>query len=62
MIIQSFYITHFVQDCGADYPYNVDVTNMFYEWENHKHEDILSYRDKSFPSKFTGKEEKNLLR
>jgi len=51
---QTDFVQEITKDCGADYPYNVDVTNMFYEWENHKHEDILSYRDKSFPSKFTG--------
>jgi len=27
---------------------------MFKEWHHHKDEDILTYRDKSFASKFTG--------
>ena len=26
---------------------------MFYEWAGHKQENIITYRDKSFPSKFT---------
>merc|ERR1740128_932643 len=29
---QTDYVQDITKDCGADYPYNVDVTNMFYEW------------------------------
>ena len=48
--------TDFVLDLAneADYGYNLDVTQIFNDWENDKHEDILTYRDKSFASKFTG--------
>ena len=28
--------------------------DLFHEWEGHKHEDILTYRDKQFKSIFTG--------
>jgi len=36
------------------YPYNLDVTDIFDIWEGHKHNDILTYRDQSFASIFTG--------
>ncbi len=45
---------HLFRECGSDYPYDVDVSDMFHTWEHHKMEDITSYRDKSFSSKFTG--------
>ena len=28
---------------------------IFIEWEHHKHEDILTYRDKQFKNFFTGR-------
>eukprot|EP00092_Neocalanus_flemingeri_P097452 GFUD01124197.1.p1 GENE.GFUD01124197.1~~GFUD01124197.1.p1 ORF type:complete len:111 (+),score=40.99 GFUD01124197.1:50-334(+) len=42
------------RDCGTDYPYDLDVGDMFHTWEGHKDQDILTYRDQSFASKFTG--------
>jgi hypothetical protein len=42
------------RECSPDYPYDVDVSDMFHTWEHHKVEDITNYRDKSFVSKFTG--------
>jgi len=51
---QTDFVMELSKDCGADYPYNLDVGEMFHTWEHHKDEDILSYRDKSFASKFTG--------
>jgi len=36
------------------YPHNLDVTEIFDIWEGHKHSDILTYRDQSFASIFTG--------
>jgi len=36
------------------YPHNLDVTEIFDIWEGHKFENILTYRDKSFASIFTG--------
>ena len=53
MNIKQFQV-HFARDCGADYPYDVDVGEMFHSWEGHKDRDILTYRDESFASKFTG--------
>jgi len=51
---QTDFVQDLVRDCGADYPYNLDTTQIFYEWANHKIQDVLSYRDQSFASKFTG--------
>jgi len=51
---QTDFVQDLVRDCGADYPYNLDTAQIFYEWEHHKEQDVLSYRDKSFASKFTG--------
>lgn len=36
------------------YPHNLDVTEIFDIWEGHKHSNILTYRDQSFASIFTG--------
>ena len=40
----------------TDYPqFDIDgVNKAFFEWEHHKQEDILAYRDKSFKSLMTG--------
>jgi trimethylamine monooxygenase len=50
--------TEYVRDLIAptDYPrLNVDmVAKLFKEWEHHKVEGILTYRDKSYPSTLTG--------
>jgi len=51
---QTDFVQDLVKDCGADYPYNLDVGEMFHTWEGHKDQDILTYRDQSFASKFTG--------
>lgn len=39
---------------NANYGYDLDTAQQFHDWEHHKHEDILSYRDRSHASKFTG--------
>jgi len=36
------------------YPYNLDATEIFNEWEGHKFKNILTYRDQSFASLHTG--------
>ena len=48
--------TDFIMDLckDANYGYDLDVSDMFEEWEQHKQESILTYRDKCFTSKFTG--------
>lgn len=51
---QTDYVMEIAADCGEDYPFNIDVTDIFNAWEDDKHDDILTYRDKSFASKFTG--------
>jgi len=51
---QTEYVADLVKDCGEDYPYNLDVSDMFHEWKNHKDEDVMTYRDKAFTCKFTG--------
>jgi trimethylamine monooxygenase len=48
----------YVKDLMAptDYPsFDVDeVSRMFVEWKNHKHEDIMGYRDNNYHSILTG--------
>ena len=39
---------------GCDYGHDLDVADMFHSWEEDKHADLLTYRDKSFVCKFTG--------
>jgi len=51
---QTDYVMEIAADCGEDYPFNIDVTDIFNAWEDDKHDNILTYRDKSFASKFTG--------
>ena len=52
---QTDFVQDLVKEIGpADYPYDLDVKEMFYSWEHDKDVDVLSYRDKSFASKFTG--------
>jgi len=51
---QSEYVEEIAKDCGSDYPYDLEHRQIFYDWEEDKHTDILTYRDKSFASKYTG--------
>jgi len=51
---QTEYVQELARDCGSDYPYDLDVAEMFHTWAGHKVEDILTYRDQSFASKYTG--------
>ncbi|TFF17860.1 NAD(P)/FAD-dependent oxidoreductase [Jiella endophytica] len=50
--------TDYVRDllAATDYPHlDVDrVAELFKEWEHHKQEGILTYRDRSYPSTLTG--------
>ena len=52
---QTDFVMDLVKDCGKDFPWNLDVGDIFHAWEHHKDEDVLTYRDQSFPSKYTGK-------
>jgi len=51
---QTDFVQDLVKDCGSDYPYDLDTAEIFYSWHHDKDEDILTYRDKSYASKFTG--------
>jgi len=51
---QTDYVQELARDCGSDYPYDLDTAEMFHTWEGHKYKDILTYRDQSFASKYTG--------
>ena len=39
----------------SDYGCSLDVSALFKAWVQHKHENILTYRDQSHKSRFTGK-------
>jgi trimethylamine monooxygenase len=51
---QTDYVKDLMKD--TDYPkFDLDhAAEMFKEWEHHKVESILGYRDKAFPSPCTG--------
>ena len=51
---QTAYVEELARDCGSDYPYDLDVGEMFHTWKGHKANNILTYRDQSFASKYTG--------
>jgi len=51
---QTEYVVELARECGADYPYDLDVADIFHSWHHDKEVNILTYRDKSFASKFTG--------
>ena len=51
---QTDFVVDLTNDCGEDYPYDLNVAEMFYTWLGNKVECIATYRDHSFTSKFTG--------
>jgi len=51
---QSDFVTDLVRDCGGDYPWDLEHRQIFYDWSADKKKDILTYRDQSFASKYTG--------
>jgi len=51
---QSDFVTDLVKDCGSDFPYDLEHRQIFYDWSADKKKDVLTYRDKSFTSKYTG--------
>ena len=48
--------TDFLLDIAKDanYGYNLDTAEEFHVWEKHKQVSILTYRDQSYASRFTG--------
>ena len=49
---QGDFVKELVQE--TDYGYDLDVDDIFHSWKADKYKDIMSYRDQSFASKFTG--------
>ena len=39
----------------SDYGCSLDVSALFHTWAKHKQDNILTYRDQSFKSVFSGK-------
>lgn len=56
---QTEYVKDLANDCGSDFPYDLDVANIFHTWANNKAENVATYRDKSFASKYTGHQSTN---
>ena len=50
------YQTDYLVDIAkeANYGYDLDTAEEFHAWEKHKRDNILTYRDQSYTSKFTG--------
>ena len=48
--------TDFIADISkeSNYGYDLNVADMTHLWLKHKEEDIITYRDRSFTSKFSG--------
>lgn len=51
---QTDYVLKLVKDCGDDYPYDINISHLLAEWVQKKKENVLTYRDQSFVSKYTG--------
>jgi len=51
IVYQTDFVQELAKECG--YGYDLDVSEIFFAWHHDKDIDILSYRDKSFSSKFT---------
>ena len=51
---QTEYVMDLVKDVGEDYPHNIDISEYLHTWAGHKEQNILTYRDQSFTSKYTG--------
>jgi len=51
---QTDYVQELAKACGSDYPYDLDVAEIFYAWAGHKKECVATYRDHPFTSKYTG--------
>ena len=48
--------TAYVADVAMEskYPYNLDSSEFLHAWVRYKMDDILTYRNRSYKSKFTG--------
>jgi len=54
IVFQTDFVLELAKDCNYMNGVDIDVTQIFFDWEHDKDTDVLSYRDKSFTSKFTG--------
>jgi len=54
IIFQTDFVKELAKQCGYAPGHDLDVSEIFFTWHHHKEIDILSYRDQSFSSKFTG--------
>ena len=48
------YVMNLVKDCGEDFPYDINVSDILHEHVNRRDDDISTYRDYSYTSKYTG--------
>ena len=48
------------RDCGADFPYDLDVSDLAKSWVKHLMDDVATFRDHIFLSKYTGALSKNV--
>ena len=51
---QMEYVMDLVKDCGEDFPYDINVSDILHEHVKCRDEDISTYRDYSYTSKYTG--------
>ena len=51
---QTEYVMDLVKDCGEDFPYDINVREILHEHVNRRDDDISTYRDYSYTSKYTG--------
>jgi len=54
ILFQTDFVLELAKDCNYANGANLDVSQIFFDWKDTKEKDILSYRDQSFTSKFTG--------
>jgi len=54
IVFQTDFVQELAKDCGADYPYDLDVSETFFAWAQSKVDDVQTYRDQTYTSKYTG--------
>ena len=47
-------LTH--RDCAADYPYDLDVSDIAKRWVLHREENVATLRDNIYTSRYSGQE------
>ena len=51
---QTEYVMDLVKDCGEDFPYDINMSDILHEHVKCRDEDISTFRDYSYTSKYTG--------